>query len=131
MHTRPQLTTDLGARHGNLALVNDSMSPNHAYLDLESAWDGRATRITLRGEADLASAHDLEAGLAAVELDGTKRVELDISDLRFLDVAALRELTLFARRLRENGYEVKTYGAQPMVEQLVHLTGVHHDLGLV
>lgn len=130
MHTPPQGTTDHTARTGNLALVSDSTRSNRAYLDLESVSDGHATRITLTGEADLASARALEAALAAIELDGTQQVDLDISDLRFLDIAALRELTVFARQLREKGYAIATHGAQPMVEQLVRLAGVYDDLGL-
>jgi anti-anti-sigma factor len=104
--------------------------PDHGLLQVETAGEGRVTRITLRGEVDFASSSDLETALAAIELDGSRQVQLHISDLDFVDVAGLRQLTAFARDLRESGYDVATHGAQPVVAEMARLAGVDDDLGL-
>jgi anti-sigma B factor antagonist len=110
--------------------MGDCTHPQHGRIHVETVADGQATRITLRGEVDFATSADLDAALAAVELDGTRQVQLDVADLGFVDVAGLRQLSSFARQLRETGYDVATYGAQPMVDEVARLAGVHDDLGL-
>ena len=100
-------------------------------LRIETFVDGHVTRIVLHGEADSACAGHLEAALADIERDGSGSVELHVSDLGFVDVAALRRLTLYARALRQAGCHVETHGAQPLLAELVRLTGVREDLGLV
>jgi len=92
--------------------------------------EGSALRIVLRGEADLASVGVLQAALSEVRVDGMQRVELDISALEFIDVAALRHLTLFAMELKQTGREVRTRGAQPVLAHLIRLVGAHDKLGL-
>ena len=92
--------------------------------------EGSALRIVLRGEADLASVGVLQAALSEVRVDGMQRVELDISALEFIDVAALRHLTLYAIELRDAGREVRTCGAQPLLAHLIRLVGAHDALGL-
>lgn len=110
--------------------MSDRTDPSHGRLTVETDDDGHAVRIILSGEADLANLEELENALAAIALDGTQEVHLQIRDLDFVDVAALRQLTVFARHLRGAGRDVKTYGAQPTLEQLMHLAGVRDDLGL-
>lgn len=104
--------------------------PNEGRLSVETVGDEHAIRIILRGEADIGNLADLDIALTGIELDGTMQVQLHVSELAFLDVAALRQLTLFAQQLKETGYTVTTHGAQPMVDQLVRLVGVDDDLGL-
>jgi len=100
------------------------------FFRVETVHDGAVTQILLCGEVDTANLPQLEDGLADIALGGNREVRFDVSDLNFMDVAALRQLTLFARHLRESGYDVRTRGAQPLLEHLVRLTGVEGDLGL-
>jgi anti-anti-sigma factor len=104
--------------------------PDHGRLTVETNADGAALRIVLRGEADVTSLPDLRGALAGIALDGTREVDLDVSGLAFLDVAALRHLTLFARELGEGGRRLRTRGATPAVAHLIRLVGVDGDLGL-
>ena len=97
---------------------------------VEATDDGAALHVVLRGEADLSSVDDLRTALTSIVVDGTHRVELDVSDLDFIDVAVLRHLTLFALQLRDTGHDVRTRGARPVLVQLIKLFGVQEQLGL-
>ena len=99
-------------------------------LDIEAAADGAAVHICLRGEADVTTLEHLRSALAHIHLDGARQVELDVSELDFVDVAVLRHLTLFALGLTEAGREVRTHGAAPALAHLIRLVGVGDQLGL-
>lgn len=53
-----------------------------------------------------------------------------MSQLDFVDVAALRRLAGFAAELRNAGREVRTHGAAPALAHLIRLVGVGDQLGL-
>lgn len=104
--------------------------PDQGRLAVETHDEGNTTHIILRGEADDTNLADLETALAGIQPNGTHELQLEVSDLSFIDVAALRHLTLFARQMKETGREVKTRDAGPMLAQLIRLVGVEDDLGL-
>ena len=110
--------------------MTSSSDPSDRQLTVASVDDGAALRIVLRGEADAASVGVLQDALAGLTVDGVRRVELDVSALEFVDVAALRHLTLFAMELKQTGREVRTRGAQPVLAHLIRLVGAHDKLGL-
>jgi anti-anti-sigma factor len=110
--------------------VSSTTGPSDGQLKVAFADDGGAVRIKLRGQADAASTEVLQNALAGLTVDGARRVELDVSALEFIDIAALRHLTLFAMQLQESGREVRTRGAQPVLAHLIRLVGAHDKLGL-
>lgn len=110
--------------------MSQRMDPNYGRLTVETQDDGHTLRIILCGSADDTTATDLETALADIQPNGAYLVQFDVSELDFVDVAALRQLVLFAQQLRATGRAVETHGAHPMLEQLTHLVGVHEDLGL-
>jgi anti-anti-sigma factor len=91
--------------------------------------DGVVT-LVLRGEADIASVDRLEATLTRVEMDGARAVHVDLTELEFADVAAVRHLVLFARRARDNGHRVTSCGARPVLRRLAALLGGEDTLDL-
>jgi anti-anti-sigma factor len=96
-----------------------SSSDERGRLSVETVDIDDAARIVIRGEADIANAHHLAAALDSISLDGAKRVQLQVSDLAFIDVSTLRHLTAFATRLRQEGRTVETRGARPMLQHMV------------
>ena len=56
--------------------------------------------VILSGEADLTSAGQLSALIAAQLSGGTRQLTVDVSDLRFADTASIRTLVLAARTLK-------------------------------
>lgn len=71
-----------------------------------------------------------QGALDAIELDGARRLCLDMGDLAFLDVAALRELTSFTQRVRQSGRHVEAHGARPSLHRTAGVLGVDDLLGL-
>lgn len=97
---------------------------------METVRQDSAVRIVLRGEVDVANADRLRGALDAIELDGARRLCLDMGDLAFLDVAALRELTSFTQRVRQSGRHVEAHGARPSLHRTAGVLGVDDLLGL-
>lgn len=104
--------------------------PDPGHLIVETREDGPITRVILQGEADSTNVTDLENALAGIAPDDAHLIQLDVSGLTFIDVAALRRLTIFARQMKEAGRVIRTHDAQPILEHLVRLVGVDDDLGL-
>jgi anti-anti-sigma factor len=104
--------------------------PGDARLRVEAVHDENAAWITIHGEADIANVDQLEAALDSIPLDGAKTVKLQVSDLTFVDVAALRQLTTFTRRMKQSGRTVMTCGARPTLQRMALELDVQDELGL-
>lgn len=111
-------------------LMTSPADPCGGRLVVETASSEIAARITLRGEADAANLEQLQAALSSIELDGQKVVHIDMSDLVFIDVPALRQLTLFAMQMRQDGHDVTTRGGHPLVHDVARILNVRDELGL-
>lgn len=85
--------------------------------------DGDRCRLVLRGELDLASAPLLEAALREAEHSGVRHVELDLSDLEFIDSTGLRLLISASQAAESNGHTFALRGRNPRVQRLFELTG--------
>jgi anti-anti-sigma factor len=113
----------------------DLMNSDSAYADthlrVETAVDSETAWIVIRGEADFANVDQLGATLTGLQLDGTKSVRIDASELAFFDVATMRCLTTFARTMKETGRDVAVCGATPMLQDVAHVLGLRDELGLV
>jgi anti-sigma B factor antagonist len=84
--------------------------------------DGVAT-LTLRGELDLASAHQLEESFAAIDEQGPTRVTIDLGGLAFIDSSGLRALLIADARARDRGYELVLLPGQEPVQRVFEMTG--------
>jgi anti-anti-sigma regulatory factor len=98
--------------------VTSSADSERARLRVETVDDENAAWVVIHGEADIANVDGLEAALGSVDLDGAKTVTLQVSDLAFVDIAALRQLTDFARRMKQDGRTVLTSGARPALQRM-------------
>lgn len=110
-------------------------SPLHDATDtrlrIETSKTAEVMCITIHGEADFSALESLDAALGRIQLDGTQTLQLNVSSLEFIDVAALRLLTAFAQRARRSGLEVTTCGGRPVLHKVARLFGVQDDLGLL
>jgi anti-anti-sigma factor len=79
------------------------------------------------GEFDLATADILGDALQKACGSG-KDVELEASDIEFMDASALRHLVRAADTLREQSLRLRVRKAQPIVHRLLTLTGLEHLL---
>jgi hypothetical protein len=111
-------------------LVTSPSDVGDARLRVEAVAAGSAARVIIEGEADVANVTHLETALENIDLDGAQTVELHVSDLTFIDVAALRGLTRFAVGLKRGGRHVITSGARPTLRRMALELDVQEELGL-
>ena len=57
-------------------------------------------------------------------------VIVDLSELVFADASLMLDLAMLARRLRAKGRTVLLRGAQPQIERLIELVGLHRVAGV-
>ncbi|NUR07899.1 MAG: hypothetical protein HOQ45_12945 [Nocardioidaceae bacterium] len=74
-----------------------------------------STWVDIQGEADIATFHQLRAGLATANVDGARLVHLHLFQLRFADLASVRELGAFTDELQLTGHRVVVCGASRVV----------------
>ncbi|MHB1583220.1 MAG: STAS domain-containing protein [Acidimicrobiales bacterium] len=84
--------------------------------------DAEVTRVRLRGEVDLAVADDLAAAL--IGLDGAA-MEVDLSQLDFIDAAGIGAIVRVNNHLRDAGHHFVLTGARGPVRRVFELV----DLG--
>lgn len=100
-------------------------------LHVETITHPSSVWILLRGEADIASAADLDSALNAVQLAQYQSVHLHVGELGYADVRTLCQLALFARRARGAGHTVMTCRAKPTLRRVAAHLGLHDELGLL
>ncbi|HEV2636043.1 MAG TPA: STAS domain-containing protein [Actinocrinis sp.] len=81
--------------------------------------------ITVLGETDLASAGDLLLRLKRLAGGATGQIELDLSQVTFMDCAGLRTLAEIDRHVSASGGSVRVAAVSPVVARLFELTGPH------
>jgi anti-anti-sigma factor len=99
-------------------------------FNINIAGDDRATTLTLSGELDLASVHELEEALARVQGWGTALIVLDLRELTFMDSTGLKVLVEANQHAQEAGPQFRVINGGPQVQRLLSITGVDRWLTL-
>jgi len=86
--------------------------------------------VSIDGEADLCTLDQLTRRLRDLDLGDGVHVQLELTQLRFADVATVRLLGCFARHAHHTGHQVTTQGAGNTFRKVALLLGVQDDLGL-
>jgi anti-anti-sigma factor len=82
-------------------------------------------RVAVTGELDLSNAPVLyESAQWALSVEGVTAVEIDLSELVFLDAVGISSLVATAREVRDSGRTLRVTGATGMVAEVLRLTGV-------
>lgn len=55
---------------------------------------------------------------------------VDLSELVFADPSLMLDLAMIARRLRRRGRALRIRGAQPQIQTLIELVGLHRLAGV-
>ena len=58
-------------------------------------------------------------------LHAGETVLVDLHELVFADPSLMVDLAMVARRLRQRGGDMRLRGAQPQIQQLIELVGLH------
>lgn len=80
--------------------------------------------LRVSGEVDLYSRRELGRVLAA-RLAAFPQLELEVTELSFADLSAVRELFLATRALSADGL-ITLVGAQPLLRRVIDLASLHH-----
>lgn len=87
---------------------------------------GFASKLTVRGEVDIATVPGLLAD-AERSMDAKRpRLEIDLKDLTFIDSSGLAALVQIQKAAGERGITVVLTGASAATRRLLELTGLDH-----
>ena len=92
---------------------------SEALADRPNVW-----RLDVRGELDLATAHQLDEAIQHAVDEGARTVLLDLGAVTFLDSSGMRSIVQASQRLEEQGGRVAWIGLSPAAERIFDLTGV-------
>jgi ABC-type transporter Mla MlaB component len=101
-----------------------------ASFQVETTVVGGVARVILHGELDFSMLDQLDVALKNIPLDGTRFLQLDLSQLVFADTAAVRRLGAFTAAARAAGHDVMTVGANRTLCKVAAVLRVQDDLGL-
>ena len=86
---------------------------------------GSVLTVVVTGEVDLSSSPAVESAISdAVAADGVTSIEVDLSEVRFLDSSGIRLLLKGRRSADARGRTYRVTGANGIARQVLELTGV-------
>lgn len=87
--------------------------------------------ISLVGEVDFSNSDQITDWLLnAIDRSPHRLIEIDLSELNFLDSSGIRCFILALRHATNHGAELKTTNPQPNVRRVFTATGVAEVLGI-
>jgi anti-anti-sigma factor len=97
-------------------------------LDVVAVTQDHTVRISIRGEADIATIAQLRNTLAQVGLDAVRQVHVDLSEFTFCDAQSMRELASFVDHARQTGHGISVHNTRPVVRRLSTLMRLDQNL---
>ncbi len=91
--------------------------------------DGRVL-IAVEGEIDVSCASELRAAIDAALAEGAPEVEVDLSQVPYIDSTGIGVLVGGAHRALDQGSHMGVVGAQRNVSRIFGLLGIDRELGL-
>lgn len=98
-------------------------------LQIAEAYDSGMHVLLLRGELDLATARLLDARLRAL-LECNEQLELDLSELSFIDSSGLAVLLAAARAADRDGGTLAIRKVSASVMRVIEISGLAAELPL-
>lgn len=83
-----------------------------------------AYTLRLQGELDLASAPDFRAVTEPLVQDESKRLVLDMKDLRYIDSTGMGILIAILKLRKDNGGAIEFVGIPAKIKRLFDMTGI-------
>jgi anti-sigma B factor antagonist len=108
----------------NVTATGDATPPENALFSVETEYEGRCARCTLRGELDLATVRVLDEELQQVWSREPRRVELDLRGLEFIGSSGIAALLEANARARERGCALTLVRGPAAVHRIFELTGI-------
>lgn len=109
----------------------DFVTPAEPAFGLALEFDpaSSTTLLCLSGELDLAVTKDLHDAIERIERSAPKRLEIDLSELSFIDVAGVRAIVSACKRAVERGRpELSIRPGPRAVQRVFSLVGLADEL---
>lgn len=92
-------------------------------------FDESSAVLRCRGDEDRATQGSRRRALT-LAIRAERDVVVDLSALAFADSSLMLDLAALARRLRAGGRALRLRGAQPQIQYLIELVGLHRHPGV-
>jgi anti-sigma B factor antagonist len=94
-------------------------------LQVDVRTEGPVTILGVAGEVDLYTAPRLEEALSRAASGPRPRVVVNLVGATYLDSTALRVLTTYLRRIRQQEGEIALVSTHPRIAKIFSITGLH------
>ena len=101
--------------------LDDGHQNHSAPLSVSITTSAYHVWVAVSGELDPSNHDRLEQALTGLPRAGAGHVHLQLSELRFCDVAGMRLLLRFIRETERRGRRVSTHGSSRTLRRLCHL----------
>lgn len=112
-----------GGSYGAMGATTDFAQAVQLEFAYDVTDDGKAT-VQVRGELDIATAHDAYAYLLDVVDSQEGAVVMNLAELTFCDAAGLGVLAKVAGHARRTGRSVRLTAARPALLRIMRITGM-------
>lgn len=99
------------------------MNPT-THLAIVTEHDGQRSVLRLQGELDASNRDHLRSAISSALENHPPLLLVELSGLGFMDCAGLSVLVWAHKRLAGCGHQLVITGAEPVVQRLLHLTGL-------
>jgi anti-anti-sigma factor len=93
-------------------------------LTVQVTYEGDVTRLFADGEIDASSAHTFEAAAMQALAEQPRLVEVDLSEVGFIDSSGLRAIITLSNRARERQADVVVTGLSAAAKRVLEITGL-------
>lgn len=100
-------------------------------FDIDVTSGDGATRLSLRGEFDIANALHLEREIGRFADSGGERLVIDLRGLSFIDSTGLRIVLETRQRAADDGFDLEIVRGPAQVQRVFELTGLDDRLPFV
>jgi anti-anti-sigma factor len=95
------------------------------------SFDEQRYLLCVTGDEDRATQSLRRRPLSRALVSGRSELTVDLSGLSFADSSLMIDLAMLARRLRHAGGQLVVRGAQPHIQRLIEIVGLHRLPGVL
>ncbi len=95
------------------------------------SFDEHASLLRVSGDEDRATQSLRRRPLSRAIMSSGRDLTVDLSELSFADSSLMLDLAMLARRLRSRGRKLCVQGAQPHIQRLIEIVGLHRLPGVL
>lgn len=105
--------------------------PATSSLQIETRSESGRLIIALKGDVDMSTAPQFDAVARQGTTEGVTDIELDTSELGFMDSTGLSVIASLIRHLRPSGGRLHIRGCPPLLLKLLEITALRNHIELV